>query len=237
MRHRGLLRHIAMERVGAELDKIVGGADPARGVALVHRAELWKLTKTPLTLPRQLPDASHASADLRPLRLLNGADLRWAAIWLVAGVDEQAALEWMRGFGLGNKRLALIKAVAAIHRSLAGVSDPSRRAWTALVLSYGREAARAAVSLGRHVSAMTPASGVDWEQLEVWLAALPIDKVRDLAIDGNELAQLGGRKPGAWMRLLLEELLLAVAAGEIANEREPLRAEAVRRLQDQEEQR
>jgi len=237
LRHRGLLRHIAMERVGTELDKIVGGANPARGVALVRRAGLWQWTKTPLALQRQPAAGSLPCADLRPLSRLRAPDIRWAAIWLAAGADEQAVSSWMRGFGLGNKRLAAINAVAAIHRALAAAPNPGRSAWAALALAYGREAASDAVTLGKEVPGLTPAIRNDWEQLARWLAAMPIDQVRELAIDGHELARLGGRKPGAWIKLLLEKLLLAVAAGEVPNEREPLEREAVRLLQDQEERR
>jgi len=237
LRHRGLLRHIAMERVGAELDKIVAGSDPARGIMLTHRARLWELTKTPLSLSGEQLDASQPCADLRELPRLTDPDQRWAAVWLASGTDGHAALAWMGGFALGHRRLAAIEAVMKLHRTLAAAPEPTRSSWTALALANGREVARDAVALGTNVPAMTPAGSVDWNRLEAWLTAMPIFKVRDLAIGGNELAKLGGRKPGAWIRLLLEELLRGVAAGEIPNDRDLLRAEAKRRLEGQEEQR
>ena len=238
LRHRGLLRHIAMERVGAELDKIVAGADPARGIALAHRARLWELTKTPLPLSRERRlDEAPACADLRALTGLSDPNRRWAAVWLASGMDEQAALAWMKGFALGHKRLAAIQAVMKLHRTLAAAPEPSRAAWTELVLAHGPEAASDAIALGRYAPALTPAASVDWNRLAAWLAAMPVFKARDLAIGGHELARLGGRKPGAWIRLLQEELLRAVAAGEVPNDRDLLRTEAERRLQDQEEHR
>lgn len=47
-RHRGLLAHIAMERIGLEADKMIGGGKPERAAALLAAGELLAFTKEKL---------------------------------------------------------------------------------------------------------------------------------------------------------------------------------------------
>jgi tRNA nucleotidyltransferase (CCA-adding enzyme) len=239
LRHRALLRHIAMERVGTELDKMVGGPDPARGVAIVNRARLWGLTKVPLRLTQELQQQASdgpACADLRQLNGVRSVNNRWSAIGLASGTEQRAAMEWMGSFGLGHKRLKAIEAVIELHRQLAATEKAKlRSAWTRQILAHGREAAADAIALGREGALLTPAAGIDWDRLEQWLDAMTVFNVQELAVRGDEIVAISKRKPGAWIRLLLEELLYAAASGEIANERDPLLAEALLRLREQEE--
>ncbi len=230
LRHRELLRHIAMERVGTELDKMVGGPDPARGVAIVHRARLWGLTKKPLQLPAVLEhrvlDPSMGAA-LRQLNRVHATNNRWAALAMLSGIDLQAAIEWMSSFGLGHKRLKAIEAVIMLYRHLAAADKLRLRSeWIRLVLTHGREVAADAIALGKEGLLLTPALAIDWDKLAEWLDGITVFRVQELAIRGDDIASLSERAPGAWMKNVLDELLYAAASGDIANEREPLLAEA-----------
>ena len=235
LRHRELLRHIAMERAGAELDKTVGGPDPARGITIVHRAQLWGLTKKPLELIPELDqrvlDPSKEAAILQ-LNRVHATNNRWAALGLASEADLHAAMDWMGSLGLGHKRLKAIEAVVMLHRLLAAADKPRLRSeWIKLVLAHGREAAADAIALGKEGPLLTPAADIDWDKLAQWLDEMPVFRIQELAIRGDDIASLGKRAPGAWIKNLLGELLHAVASGEIANEREPLLAEASLRLE------
>jgi tRNA nucleotidyltransferase (CCA-adding enzyme) len=235
LRHRELLRHIAMERVGAELDKMIGGLDPARGIAIAHRARLWGLTKKPLQLnqePEQRVFERPAGADLRQLNRVIDTNNRWSALGLASGADLQAAMDWMGSFGLGHKRLKAIGAVILLHRRLAAADEAGLRSeWISLVLAHGPETAADAIALGKEGPLLTPAADIDWDKLAQWLHAMKVFKIQELAIRGDDIASLSRRAPGAWIKTLLEELLHAAASGEIANEREQLLAEASLRLE------
>ncbi|MNB99130.1 CCA-adding enzyme [compost metagenome] len=57
---------------------------------------------------------------------------------------------------------------------------------------------------------------------------MPIRSLADLAVSGKELAGLLEKTPGPWLGVLLNKLLLAVAAGDSPNDRQVLLQEARR---------
>ncbi|MNN98811.1 CCA-adding enzyme [compost metagenome] len=55
-----------------------------------------------------------------------------------------------------------------------------------------------------------------------WHREVRVHTLKELAVSGGEVLQAAGRKGGPWLSELLRELLLAVAAGELPNDRQTL---------------
>jgi tRNA nucleotidyltransferase (CCA-adding enzyme) len=106
-----LLEHIAMERVHAELDKIIAGHGPDRGIELLAASGLLKFTKEKLSWPIAASEGCPQQLLTKewegPLRELDEPDLRWAYWLLRMGVSSEAAKE-----GFARLRFAANQSVA-----------------------------------------------------------------------------------------------------------------------------
>ncbi|GBF72802.1 putative CCA tRNA nucleotidyltransferase [Paenibacillus sp. 598K] len=61
-------------------------------------------------------------------------------------------------------------------------------------------------------------------QLRQWLNELYPATLKELALGGGEVQQLLERRPGPWMKPLLQRLLFAAALGRVQNTKEALAA-------------
>ncbi|CAG5087061.1 tRNA nucleotidyltransferase (CCA-adding enzyme) [Thermobacillus xylanilyticus] len=226
-RNAGLLRHIALERVGAELDKMVRGADPDRAAALFIRSCLWRTTKTPLET-NGLP----ACAGKVKLSGLEAGDLRWIALWAASNVSPEAAHHWMSQFAFGKKRMRAIFAPLELHAAAASIPD-TREAWAALALRHGRQAAADWLDVMRALPGISPVPADRLARWSAWLADIPAFAAAELALDGTELAEAAGRKGGPWIKRTMDRLLLETAAGRLPNERRALLERALRILDNE----
>lgn len=226
-RNAGLLRHIAPERVGAELDKMIRGADPDRAIALFIRSGLWRMTKTPLDAPG-IP----ACAGKPRLSGLEAGDLRWIALWAAANVSHEAARQWMSGFAFGKKRMRAIFAPLKLHAAAASAPD-TREAWAALALAHGRQAAADWLAVMRALPGVSPVPEEQLARWSAWLADIPAFTAAEIKLDGTFLAEAAGRKPGPWIKRTMDRLLLETAAGRLPNEREALIERALRIVDNQ----
>ncbi|WP_379129279.1 CCA tRNA nucleotidyltransferase [Paenibacillus sp. sgz500958] len=84
------------------------------------------------------------------------------------------------------------------------------------------------VALACTPDADTPVSENLLSLAHKWMEQMPVNSLADLAVDGKELTKSLDRRPGPWLGALLHELLLAVAAGDIINDRQLLLEEAKR---------
>jgi len=57
---------------------------------------------------------------------------------------------------------------------------------------------------------------------------MKVYSLADLAVSGTELAVAFDRRPGPWLGLILNKLLLAAASGDIPNHKQQLLEEAKR---------
>ncbi|MDG0789640.1 [cytidine(C)-cytidine(C)-adenosine (A)]-adding enzyme [Cohnella ginsengisoli] len=242
---RDKLRLVAMERIGAELDKMMAAGDPGRAVALLLAASLPERFKLPLPEPwlarlRQIEGAA-GGADEAPIgmsaTLRKGlsrylpehaeADLRWAALFLAGTAAPEEAEEAMKRLHFAGKRIRRIGDLLRLHLSLFKDSDPEawRRNWTIGVLDRGTAAAADWQALFDSPG-VRAAFGVPGELRAAaagWTAALPAVRVADLALRGDELAEAAGSPPGPWIAIALRGLLEQVALGELNNDANSLR--------------
>ena len=223
-RNADLLRHIALERVGAELDKMIGGADPDRAAALFVRSGLWRTTKTPL----EAPGRPACAGQLR-LADLEAGDLRWIALWAASNVPPETARRWMSRFAFGKKRMHAIFAPLQLHAAAAGIPG-TRDDWAELALTHGRRAASDWLAVMRALPGISPVPPETLERWSAWLQDMPAFSAAELALDGTALADAAGRKGGPWIRRTMDRLLLETAAGRLPNERGALLARALQIL-------
>lgn len=271
MRQRDKLAHIAVERVRAEVERIVEGPHPQRGLALLLRSGLLPRGKAPF--PWTGSDLAAAAARTAGLGNLQDARLRWALLLHALGSSAAAADELLRAWTFpGATRSSVVAvlrvreawdaALSSVAPDAPGATEGLRRRWIAAVLAHGQSAAEGWLTLlaaaedalgpaaavpPAHSPATTvppvlsPAAGqqpvyatVQARILRSWTAAMPLRSLAELAVTGNELAELLQKRPGPWLGVLLNKLLLAAAAGGIANDKQLLLQEAQRMDRDEE---
>ncbi|WP_314001124.1 CCA tRNA nucleotidyltransferase [uncultured Paenibacillus sp.] len=231
VRHRKLLRHIAMERVGVELDKMLGGPFPNRALELLERSGLWRETKLSPVGERFNVRCRRDAQDWSGVA---DTDNRWAGVLLAAGIAPDAARSWLGAFGFGKARVGAIMNRMGLHKEAVesdetGEALRSRPLWTALVLRYGRDDAEAWLSLIGQAPGL--AEGLLDEagaaRLAEWTRAMPAATLKELAVNGRDLKALAGTgKQGPWISALLNELLAACARGDVPNEKQALLSSA-----------
>lgn len=253
---RDKLGYIATERVRMELEKIVLGPDPLRGLALLERSGLLRHAKAALGPAEAVADAGGeapgAEAALAqrllhrepPRRALLGAlpllepappALRWSLLLQALGAPGEAASPLLKSWTFPNQTaqeaagiVRFDEAWEAIQTGAPGERE-QRRGWIGLQVAFGRETA--GLWLRRQQAVLQAASGDDaWRQAGQamltnaarWHREVRVHTLKELAVSGGEVLQAAGRKGGPWLSELLRELLLAVAAGELPNDRQTL---------------
>ncbi|MGN7455764.1 CCA tRNA nucleotidyltransferase [Paenibacillus pasadenensis] len=242
------MRLIAMERVGAELDKLLAGGGLARGAALLAASGLADRFKEPIPALARAAGACSAhgrglAAPLQAASRLQRPDDGWAALHLLLGLTADQAMqgfadEAKMSFATLRFSLARQERLAAVLAFHAGVQrlgrDPQRDGLARLVLELGEEPVReglaflaAAERAGLAPQLFPAGAAPPAALLSGWLEQLPARTLKELAIDGRLLQRQLGRRPGPWLGPLLKRLLEAVMLGEAPNETEALAKLAV----------
>ncbi|UQZ32376.1 CCA tRNA nucleotidyltransferase [Paenibacillus sp. PK3_47] len=259
LRQRDKLAHIAVERVRAELERIVEGPHPVRGLALIARSGLLPRGKAPF--PWTGSDLAAAAAMVSGIGELQSARLRWALLLHALGASAREADELLRAWtfpgaarssaaGVLRVREAWTAALGEVPPGSPGGTEALRRRWIAAVLALGTEAAggwltvleavpqagtagagAAGAAVGEPLSppdepavAAQPSTAL----LRSWTAEMPVYTLGELALTGGELSAALQKRPGPWIGARLQQLLQAVASGDLANDRQQLLQEAQR---------
>ena len=241
------LAAVAMERVYAELSRMIEGADPYRALRLLRDSELLRWTKERLRLPRTLglpsppaeaeEGASAAGASGDPLRRLGHVSdplARWALWFDAMALSPDDAALVCRALRTSNVFERELRDVLGLHGALRGAPpEHARRAWASGAIRFGELACRRWLSLAQAVcgepayawTALYAANG------ERWLDEMPAKTLKDLAIGGADALEAAGeRRGGPWLADLLAGLLLDAALGELPNERQALLSRVRERL-------
>ncbi|MFS0722616.1 CCA tRNA nucleotidyltransferase [Paenibacillus sp. 1P07SE] len=228
LRHRGLLRHVAMERVGVELDKMIGGPDPAAACSMLADSGLLACTREALAVNGRME-----GADWTGLGQVAGTDARWAALCILCGLAGEASVQMLRTLRFAAKRADSVGQAVDFHCKIMQASaemaeqtrDAAREAWIRAVLAAGRETA--AMWLAVLQGDMLDNVAADellapYSSLSQWLTELQPATLQQLALGGHELQRLLNRSPGPWIRTLLQQLLVDAALGKVDNTKEAL---------------
>lgn len=238
-----LLRHIAIERVRSELQRMVEGPAPARAVRLLLASRLTAHLKKQLPLPFERWLAWDNALDA--VSALEGQHDRWAMLLMLLEVPADTVRTALKELTFSRADSDAVVAVLALREAMAAqligsapqdaaILDPAplERVWKLGAVRRGEAAARALLRLlrvlpqekkrGELARFMETAAPELVRRGEVWLKEVPCFSLKELAISGTDLAVELGRQPGPWMGQLLQQLLERTALGEITNERDSL---------------
>lgn len=240
------LRYIAMERVRVELEKMLSGPDPLRGLEMLSRSGLLACTKAPVPWQQCEGDALHGIVQLPD-------ELRLGLLLLACRLAPEEADKLLRAWTFSNavrQRLvhllawesALIGFAVAIADHSASEKEDDRhddllrRSWIQLLIKLGPDTAADWLKLYKALPAsfrgLSPEADKDVaqmaEQANVWTKQAAVIRIKDLNITGNILVQAMNRPGGPWLGKTMEQLVLAAACGDIPNETEALLEEAKR---------
>ncbi|WP_068775433.1 CCA tRNA nucleotidyltransferase [Paenibacillus sp. FJAT-26967] len=152
-----LLKHIAMERVRAELQRMIGGADPSRAARLLLASGWWRYAKTPLALPYAAWADETAQAAVAHLSTLQEEEDRWAVLLLLIGSQQQEIVRAeLRALTFPGEDITRIAHILAVHALLlrggdaeaagrpedAAAAKAREARFKRAVLRHGTEAAR-----------------------------------------------------------------------------------------------
>ncbi|AKG35383.1 CCA tRNA nucleotidyltransferase [Paenibacillus durus] len=228
LRRRDGLAHIAVERVYAELTRIVEGPRPLTGLAMLARSGLLARGKAPF--PWTGEDLAAAAAGLTGIGELESARLRWALLLHALGVTADMADGLMRAWtfpGATRRGVAQVLRVREAWTAAAAEAGPGggpadfRRRFIAAVLAFGAEAAEGWLALLAAMPCGGPCAGLV-PSARRWLDEMPVRGLAGLAVTGGDLASALDRRPGPWLGELLQALLLEAASGVVPNDRTAL---------------
>ncbi|GLX68945.1 CCA tRNA nucleotidyltransferase [Paenibacillus glycanilyticus] len=211
LHHRELLRFIAMERVQAELDRMVSGTSPDAALRLLSESELLRYCGT------SLPDVNKWTEPVTTGMLSGIAepDTRYAALMITKDISAADAEETFKALRFPMIRTNAIMSILLLQINMRQQAGELRLAWTEAVIQYGEEAARRWLVV------------VDWDKqhkqhahhqcLLDWLNGMSAITLKQLNLNGRQLAEGLQREPGLWTGQLLKRLLLDVALGKLPN--------------------
>jgi tRNA nucleotidyltransferase (CCA-adding enzyme) len=227
-RHRDKLRYIAMERVRAEVEKIVQGQHPDRGIRLLARSRLLQFTKADLDLPENCAMPGGLGEFTQPL-------WRWTALFRMLNICEQAARDMMRKLTFSRKRenevgkqlrfheyweAYLIQAAEERHSW-----NRVRDAWKLAVIDFSKDILSGWLAIIHSTQAPLAEKAVFEKAGAVletvkregrkWLNEVAVETLRDLRITGKDLSRFGA--PGPWVGEILHTLLREAALDTLEN--------------------
>ncbi|WP_442601070.1 CCA tRNA nucleotidyltransferase [Paenibacillus sp. KN14-4R] len=193
-----LLKHIAMERVRAELERLVEGEAPHRGLQLLLSSELLGYFRQDIGLPVQsawrTPLAEGALANLTAL---HAASARWALLLLLTEEGPAAARHAMRQLTFARAAGEAVGSVVALHDEVvaAGLAQPTgvtpAAAFKLAAVSFGKEAAQR------------------------WLEAIAVLHRASQAVPFAHAAQLASAEPSSHSRNHSPSLLLTFLQSDV----------------------
>ncbi|MEC0207705.1 CCA tRNA nucleotidyltransferase [Paenibacillus ehimensis] len=233
-----LLRHIAMERIRAELERMLGGSDPNRALDLLTGSKALRHVKQELLLSGLDKETAWP-----PLSRLTEMEHRLAFIYIRLGAVPAEVEEDMIKLTFSRHQMETVKRIVAAHTALLFGLDRAtgwaeeaylRRIWISAALTYGVPALRALREI--YLLENRPIRTEDikvgeaadvWKRLgSVWLEQMPVSALAELAVGGKDLMGHLGVKGGPWTGRLLHRLLESAALAELRNDKETLLAAA-----------
>lgn len=235
---RDTLSWIAMERIRTEMDKMLAGPDPLRGLELIKKSGLYTKMKVPFPYVTDNPTIISSIPVVDTVQL----DIRWALLIHGCGISSSEADKLLREWTFSNRRREVIMGLLSFQEAwfeqARGIDlAADRLLWINLVLKHGSETAEAWILMQEGIQTISKClcNGVSIEQARQWLEAMHIRSLKDLKLTGSELLQALNRRGGPWMGKVLQHLLVKSAAGFLPNDRDILIEEAKQVIEREEQ--
>lgn len=234
-----LLRHVAMERVRVELERMLAGAHPYRGLRLLTGSGLLPWTKEPLEWPYTDMAPEGLASGMAALDRLELPLHRWVLLLFGTELEPARTRQLLRTLTFSVKdteRIAKAVELRLSVRELAGLSRPFlldrveactlKEGWRLAVLRHGSEAALdwLKVQEAYAETGISP-NGTERELLcngLEWMRTMPVSDLKELAVTGQDIIRQAGRPAGPWVSQAMSRLLRLAALERIPNTKEAL---------------
>jgi tRNA nucleotidyltransferase (CCA-adding enzyme) len=221
------IRYVAMERFRVELEKLMEGSRPSRGLGLLHRSKLPAYAKVPFTY--EMDQRLVAIIDDIPS---SDVVVRFALLLFACGLTAEESHNILRNWTFAN---AVREQIAGILNVGEAVGEMDTRIsyklqWAQIVLRYGRDSAGKWLQMAKSLKS-GEAHPFPPEVLENgwdWTQEMNVYHLSELSITGKDVLVLSGRRGGPWVGEILNELLLKVATQTLSNDKEVLIEEVKR---------
>lgn len=219
-----LLRHVAMERVLAELDRIMAGSDPLRGLRLLVDSRLYMWFKSGMNWPAERWKRSVQYPPLASIGRIERPNLRWC-MWLIAlQCDREEARQFLRSLKCSNAMIREITALIEWHALAKNMRGEQE--WKLASLRFDKQVPLDWLSIVESTS-MESAESIAPDLIRcgaAWIGEMPVHHVRDLDVSGLDIQAFPGMK-GPRIRRTLERLLKETALGKLPNRKDKLLAQ------------
>lgn len=202
-----LLRHIAIERICAEFEKLLLGDYAEQALQLLTETELYEYLphfeqKAEKLLEASQYDWSYIQTDVEA----------WAFLLYITKVQQAEGV--LRSWKLSNKK---IKSILAVMQFL---EKRHMQPWQELMLyQAGEGTAVMAETLYALITKTVP----QVEDVHRKYRSLPIQGRKQLQVTGTDLLQWTSKQAGPWMSSALLAIEEAVVQGQVENERESIK--------------
>lgn len=232
--HRSKLEYVAMERIRVEMEKMMSGKNPLRGLELLRRSRLMEYAKVPVLSQRFNRDIVMGLHALS----LEPSGMKWALLLYAGGFTSIEAGDVLRKWTFSNQEKDEICNVLQLDeqvkllvdtQNIGTIGEELRISWIRLVLRYGKSTAKNWLQLQGVLPEQQRIIPVEWlNPFATWKEQMKVHHLKELGITGREVLQVSHLPAGPWLGELLQQLLLTVAAGSIQNDKDSLIVEIKR---------
>ncbi|HAQ07721.1 MAG TPA: CCA tRNA nucleotidyltransferase [Bacillus bacterium] len=208
-KHGFLLKNIAVERKAAEFEKMLQGQNRSKAIELICSSGMYQFLPGLKQHKEGLINLSN-----RLSRELD-SDEMWALLLYELNLESSEIESFLRGWKLPVQKIKKLKQLHSwlIYRISGGWNKDT-------VYKAGAETAIHAEKL---FACIFPEKDSSLSYIDELYKNLPIKSKADLNATGNDLMEWSNKRPGPWIRVLLEEIEKSVIHGEVVNEREKIR--------------
>ncbi|NBI30503.1 CCA tRNA nucleotidyltransferase [Chengkuizengella marina] len=230
--HKESIKHVAMERISAELDRMIEGSNPKKGIELLVASELMNYTKENLQIQKENWLALSDNNVLKAFQHLDEGSLRWFLLLLMLKTETNHIKTLLKKLKFPNYKIMRIHAVKQVKDWL-NENQYSERSWKKAVIHYGADAVKDLHTILNTVALdhcdlrllSFKMNKAEFDQMLQkgldWIREIPIKQLNELEITGGEIKDLKN-KSGPWIRSVLNQLLIEVALNELENKQKDL---------------
>lgn len=201
------LRHISVERITIEFEKLLLGPCMEKALGLLVGSQLSEYLPGLSGMGEALMDYAKVEQ-----ALLTSIEERWAFFTLYLQMREP--VEWLKNWKLSNEK---IKQIIRIGRFVETVSNHE---WAPFdVYEAGLKTAISVEKIRSLLYKQQPES----EEIEHIYNRLPLKNRKELAVNGNDLLEWFVQRPGPWVSEWLKAAEKAVVEGSIVNRKGEVR--------------